>query len=272
MHGNREHSNSWPLSAVRGLPLGWLMAALLALGACAGTQEPDEPIDMGLDAEALYEQAWRRIQSGNYDGAMQSLRRLEARYPFTPQGQQSQLDQIFVTYKTLDREGTADQARRYIRENPRSEHLDYAHYMQGMAWYDQRSSLSRRLFSLDPARLNRNNAERSFDAFKELVERYPDSPYSDDARLRMIHLRNTIARHHWYVAKHYLEDGAYMAAAGRATRIIEELQPNEVTPYALDILIEAYAAVGEESLAADSRRVRDRSYPDHEAGSRPPKR
>ncbi len=268
MHGNREQTISWLSPTLRAL----LIAILLGLAACAGTPEAGDPVDMGLDAEELYAQAWGRIQSGNFDGAMQSLRRLEARFPFTPQGQQAQLDQIFVVYKMRDRQGTAEQARRYIRENPRSEHLDYAYYMQGMAWYDQRSSFTRRVFGLDPARLNRGNLERSFDAFRELVERYPDSPYSDDARLRMIHLRNTIARHHWYVAEYYLEEGAYMAAAARATRIIEDLQPNEVTPYALDILVEAYAAVGEDSLAADTLRVRDRSYPQHEAGGRPPQR
>ncbi len=266
MHGKHDDSSFSLGTTFRVI----LITALLGLAACGTTQEPRQPVDLGMSAEELYEQAWRRIQGGNFDGAMQSLRRLEARYPFSPEGQQAQLDQIFVTYLQRDRRGTAEQANRFIRENPRSEHLPYAYYMQGMAWFETRGSFTRRVLGFDHARLNIRNAERSFDAFRELVERYPDSDYADDARLRMIYLRNTMARHHWYVARHYLDQGAYMAAAARATRVVEDLQPNAVTPYALDILIEAYAAVGEETLAADTRRVLDRSYPEHRRGQRPP--
>ncbi|MEA5445988.1 outer membrane protein assembly factor BamD [Gammaproteobacteria bacterium AB-CW1] len=246
-----------------------LVLSLGLLIGCAGTPEPVQ-VDTSITAEEIYERAWRRMTAGNYDGAMQMLRALEARHPFTPEGQQAQLDQIYVTHLAGDRRGTAEVARRYIRENPRSDHLDYAYYMQGIAWFDMRSSLSRRILNLDHARLDVTNAHRSFDAFRELVERFPDSEYSQDARLRMIYLRNVIARHNWHVANHYLERGAYMAAAARASKVIEEMQPNEVTPFAMDILAAAYDGVGESSMAADVRSLRGRSFPNHQEGGEPP--
>lgn len=253
---------------LRQLSIGLLAATLLA--GCAGTEEPAR-IDSDATAEVLYDRAYRRLLAGNYDGAMQLFRTLEARHPFSPEGQQAQLDQIYATYLSRDRQGTAEMANRYIRENPRSEHLDYAYYMQGMAWFDQDTSFSRRLANLDPARLGIQNAQRSFDAFRTLVQRFPDSNYADDARMRMIHLRNLIARHHWHVANYYLERGAFMAAAGRASKVIEEIQPTAVTPYVMDVLAAAYDGTGEPELAEDIRRRRDANFDEHQSGQRPPR-
>jgi len=269
MHGNSTSFNQsrHPLLLVTRALLVGLTLALLA--ACAGRDTGPE-LDPSVDAEALYDRAHSRLSGGNYPGALQLLRQLEARYPFTPQGQQAQLDQIYALYRMRDRRGTDEAARRYIRENPRSEHLDYAYYMQGMAWFDQQTSLTRRAINLDPARLDISNAQRSFDAFRDLVERFPDSDYSDDARMRMVFLRNLMARHHWHVANYYLERGAYMAAVGRANKIIEEMQPNSVTPFALELVAEAYDNVGETGLAEDVRGVLSRSYPDYENGNKPP--
>lgn len=254
--------------SINRLAIGVLLLATLT--GCAGT--PDDPVryDRAEGPEVLYERAFQRLMNSNYDGAIQTLRTLEARHPFSPQGQQAQLDQIYVTYLTGDRQGTAEMADRYIRENPRSDHLDYAYYMQGMAWFDQDTSLSRQLVGLDPARLSVQNANRSFDAFRSLVQRFPDSQYADDARLRMIYLRNLIARHHWYVANYYLERGAFMAAAGRASTVIEEVQPTAITPYAMDVLAAAYEGTGEPELAEDIRQLRDRTFSGHEPGTTPP--
>lgn len=245
------------------------LVLMVILAGCAGTPEQVE-IEEAEGPEVLYKRAFERLMSANYDGAMKTLRTLEARHPFSPQGQQARLDQIYVSYLTGDRQGTAEMANRYIRENPRSEHLAYAYYMQGIAWFDQDVSLSRELLSLDPARLSIQYANRSFNAFRSLIQRYPDSEYADDARLRMIYLRNLIARHHWYVANYYLERGAFMAAAGRASTVIEEVQPTSVTPYAMDVLAEAYERTGEPELAEDIRRRRDDAFSGHEPGELPP--
>lgn len=247
-------------------------AALVLLAGCAGNNREVAEIDDDASAAEMYETAYGRMQGGNYDGAMQLFRRLEARHPFSPEGQQAKLDQIYATYLSRDRQGTAEMASRYARENPRSEHLDYAFYMQGMAWFDQDTSLSRLVANLDPARLSIQNAQRSFDAFRTVVQRFPESEYADDARLRMIYLRNLIARHHWYIANYYLERGAFMSAAGRASKIVEEIQPTPITPYALDVLAEAYEGVGESNMAEDMRSLRDRNFSDHEPDTRPPKR
>jgi outer membrane protein assembly factor BamD len=219
----------------------------------------------------MYTDAWRAIHTGSYRDALRMLRRLEARHPFGPYAEQAQLDQIYTTYRMRERAGAVDEANRFIRENPRSGNLDYAYYMKGIAWFEEYPGLFERLFNLDLARRDVSNARRSFDAFRELVERYPDSEYADDARQRMVYLRNKLARHEWYVGEYYIRRGAYVAAAGRATYALENYQPSPMTPYLLDIMVQAYEALEEGDLATDARRVRDRNYPEHRPGRNPPK-
>lgn len=249
--------------------LSLLILCILGLGLLAACADRDRIREEAAQPDAMYERAWNRIQSGNYQEAMQNLRRLEARHPFTPEGKQAQLDQIYVSWLMRERQSTVDEADRFIRENPRSEHLAYAHYMKGLAHYEQHPGPLSRWFGLDMARRDQSSAEQSFAAFQELVQRFPESPYADDARQRMVSLRNRLARHEWHVADYYLRREAYMAAVGRSTRILEELQPTPITPYALDIMAQSYEALGETELAEISRTVRDTNYPDHREGATP---
>ncbi len=250
--------------------LNLLVFAVLAIALVAGCAG-DRVRDDARSAEEMYQSAWQQVSTGNLQEGMRRLRRLEARHPFTPEGRQAQLDQIYVSYLMRERRATVDEADRFIRENPRSEHLAYAHYMKGLAYSEQYPGPLSRMFNIDMARRDQSNAQQAFVSFQELIERFPDSPYADDARQRMVELRNRIARHEWYVADFYLRREAYMAAVGRATVIIEDLQGSVVTPHALDIMISSYEALGEQDLADIVRNVRDTSYPDHRPGSSPPR-
>jgi outer membrane protein assembly factor BamD len=87
------------------------------------------------------------------------------------------------------------------------------------------------------------------------VQRFPDSKYAEDARQRMVYLRNNLARHEVNVARYYIKRGAYVAAASRANYVIERFQRTPAVEDALEVLIEAYRALGEEKLAADARQV-----------------
>jgi len=66
-------------------------------------------------------------------------------------------------------------------------------------------------------------ARDSFEAYKELVTRFPDSKYSADANLRMRHIVNLLAKSELKVAKHYYNKGAYVAAVNRAQATVERL-------------------------------------------------
>lgn len=90
-----------------------------------------------------------------------------------------------------------------------------------------------------------------------MLQRFPDSKYAEDSRQRMVYLRNNLARHEVNVARYYIKRGAYLAAANRANYVIERFQRTPAVKDALEILIEAYRALGENKLAADAQQVLD---------------
>lgn len=232
-----------------------LLSAVLLVG-CASTDEiPTE------SAEDIYSKAYISLRNGNYETAIQELRRVQARFPFGEYAIQAHLDLIYAHYLARQPEVCVEEADRFIRENPRHPHVHYAYYMKGLAYFSEPNFLHR-TFGIDLARRDPSNARRAFQNFRVLTETFPDSAYAEDARQRMIFLRNHLARHEFYVADYYLRRGAYIAAVNRAKRILENYPSTPSTPDALRIMIKSYEKMGLDDLARDARLVFETSYPE----------
>jgi outer membrane protein assembly factor BamD len=105
-------------------------------------------------------------------------------------------------------------------------------------------------------------AKDSFESFKELVTRFPDSRYAGDARQRMTYIVNSLASYEVHVARFYLSKGAYVAAINRAQVAITDYPGVPASKEALQILVRSYDALGMSELKADSQRVLEKNYPE----------
>ncbi|MDO5506601.1 MAG: outer membrane protein assembly factor BamD, partial [Pseudoxanthomonas suwonensis] len=93
--------------------------------------------------------------------------------------------------------------------------------------------------------------------------RYPNTRYAEDAKLRMQDLRNLFARNEIETALYYLRRGAWVAAANRAQHVVETWPQTEYQNDAVAVMGEAYTRLGNETLAADARRVLELNDPGH---------
>ncbi|HED39826.1 MAG TPA: outer membrane protein assembly factor BamD [Chromatiales bacterium] len=235
---------------------------LAMLSGCSSLQEKD---DTELSAEALYERAKKALDSGDYEMAISHFDSLETRFPFGVYAQHAQLNSAYAYYKFNEPESAIANAERFIKTYPRHKNVDYAYYLRGLAKFNQDKDSIDRMLDLDITEREPGSIEASFFYFKELVERYPNSRYSADARQRMIHLRNLLAQHELHVASFYLKRGAFVAATNRAKYIIENLPRTPAIPEALTIMAAAYQQLGLPSLAEDTLRVRRHNFPDYTA-------
>ena len=101
----------------------------------------------------------------------------------------------------------------------------------------------------------------SFAAFKELVAKFPDSRYAQDATDRMRYLTNSLALYEVRVARYYYNRGAYIAAVNRAQGAIIGFPRTPANEDALDILVKSYAKLGLVQLRDDSRRILAQTFP-----------
>jgi outer membrane protein assembly factor BamD len=209
----------------------------------------------GWDAAKLYAEASDELNSGSYATAVDYYSKLEARYPFGRYAMQAQLDVAYAHYKAEQPEEAIAAADRFIKLYPQNPYVDYAYYLKGIVNYNRSVGFLDRYIPTDPSQRDPGAALDAFQDFAELVRRFPDSKYTPDAQQRMLFLRANLAQAELHVARYYMKRGAYLAAANRATYVVERFQRTAAVPEALEIMIQAYTAIGEEQLAADARRV-----------------
>lgn len=206
--------------------------------------------------EQIFQDAQRDLRNGNYGMAIARYELLEARYPFSDQAKQGQLDLLYAYYKARQAESAIDQAEQFVRENPTHPRVDYAHYIRGLVYFESGANWLERVFKADISKRPPHEARKSFQAFQTLIQQFPKSPYAADARQRMVYLRNRLADYEIAVARYYIKRGAYIGAASRARGVIEQYDGAPAVNDALDVLKQAYEKLGVDDLAQVADNVR----------------
>jgi outer membrane protein assembly factor BamD len=165
----------------------------------------------------------------------------------------------YAYYKQNEPESALSAVERFTKQYPNSPHVDYAYYLKGLVNFDEDLGLFGEGFQPDVSERNPKAPREAFDAFKDLVTRFPNSKYAADSRLRMQYLINALARHETQIASYYLRRGAYVAAVSRANGVLTEFPQAPATREALQIMVKAYDAMGLKDLRDDSQRVLDKN-------------
>jgi len=169
--------------------------------------------------------------------------------------------EVYAFDKNGDRVNALMTLDRFMKLNPASPAIDYALYLKGTINFADDLGLMSKWFKQDLAERDQMAARDSFEAYKELVTRFPESKYSPDATLRMRHIVNLLAKSELKVARHYYNKGAYVAAVNRAQSTLNDYPTSEAAESALIILIESYQALGLTQLSEDTQRVLKASFP-----------
>jgi outer membrane protein assembly factor BamD len=230
--------------------------ALLGLFGCASHRNKE----LAGDADKIYDMARRALDHSDYGTATKYYEQLEARFPFSNPARQGQLDLMYAYYKNKESESAIDQADQFIRENPTHPRVDYAYYIKGLTQFERKPNFLERWFRADLNERPPADARASFQSFQTLLQKYPKSEYCDDARQRMIFLRNRLAAYEIYVADYYFSRGAYVGAINRAKYAIENYDGAPQIRHALEIMAASYHKMGMPDLAADSERVIEQNY------------
>ena len=238
-----------------------LMMVLLA--ACSGNEELELPPGANSSEYELYQEAQRYLKNKNYELAVQALQLLESRYPFGRFAEQAQLELVYAHYNNYEHEAAIEAADRFIRLHPQHPSIDYAYYMKGLAAYTANQGLFDRFLPSDVTRRDVSHAREAFAEFAQLLSRYPDSSHAPDARARMVHLRNLLARAEINVANYYFQRGAYLAATNRGRYVVENFPHTPAVADGLAVMVQGYLLLDLEELAQDSLDVLVLNYPDH---------
>jgi outer membrane protein assembly factor BamD len=226
---------------------------LFTLVACSTTDDPSQ--GKYKPVEEMYSEAKAEFSDGSYEKAIKLYETMESRYPYGRYAQQALLEIAYSYYRQGEAELSVSAANRFIKQYPNNPYVDYAYYIKGLANFNGEITILKSVGGQDPTERDPKAAQESFDAFRDLVARFPNSKYAADSKLRMQYLLNALARYELHVANYYLRRGAHVAAANRAKSILTQYPNSPSTRDALQVLIQVYDAMGMTDLRDDTQRL-----------------
>jgi outer membrane protein assembly factor BamD len=239
-----------------------LVVAFTGTG-CGKFFKKDKDTVEGKPVEEIYEKAHDSMLKGNWDRAEITFRQLIAQYPYGPYTEQALMETAYAQFKSGKMDDTVSTIDRFIRTYPTQRNVPYMYYLRGLANSGRDTVFLQKVWKLDASRRDLATPLQGYNDFNKLAESYPNSRYAADARQRMIALRNLFARHELDTALYYLRRDAWVSAAARAKYLLETYPQSEYQNDAVAVLGEAYTHLGNETLAADARRVLQQNDPQH---------
>ncbi len=240
-----------------------IVISVLVLQGCGKKDEVREVEVTKLTSLEMYLGAKRALDAGVWSTAADKYKALRSHYPFGHYTEQGYLELAYAQYKMFQMEQAVSTVDRFIKNYPAHKNLDYAYYLKGLIYFDSDRGYIQRINPDKAADRNQDNIRNAFIAFKNFIERYPDSSYAPDARKRMVYLKNQLAAYEVQVASYYLRRGAPIAAVNRAKFVLESFQDTPSVANALALMVESYKKLDENELAEQSQAMLSTNYPNH---------
>lgn len=230
---------------------GVVVSCLLLLGGCGTTE--DEPY-VERPVNELYNQAMDDLEAGDNKKAAKLFDEVERQHPYSSWATKAQLLAAYAHYRANEYDEAVSALDRYIELHPASPDVPYAYYLKGLSYYERISDIHR----------DQEMSEQARRVFEELVNRYPDSEYARDARLKIDLCDDHLAGKEMVIGRYYLQRGYYLAAINRFKTVIDKFQTTTHVPEALLRLTESYTALGIDDEARKSAAVLGYNFPQTE--------
>ena len=240
--------------------LALVLFATLLVSGCASDGNKDETD--GWSETKLYSEATEKLKDNDFAKCGTYFEKLEARFPFGPYSQQAQINAAYCYWKASEQAQALVAVDRFIKLHQGSPNLDYAFYLKGLITFNDDLGFLGKFTGQDLSERDPKAAREAFEAFKVVVDRFPNSKYAPDALDRMRYIVNSLAEADVIVARYYFQRGAYLAAANRAQLVLKDYDRAPAVEEALYILIKSYERLGMTDLSADGIRVFKLNFPE----------
>ena len=241
-----------------------LFTSSIFLAGCFFFGEPTEFDDtVGQTPEWIYTQAESFLNQRDLRKSIRYYEILIKRYPDHKYIPLARLNLAYGYYKFGQKELSTSTVNQFITLYPSHPSMDYAYYLKGLNLYQERGIINK-LTLQDISDRDVNDLKKAFEAFSELVKKFPDSKYSQDSTDRMTYLMNKIAEYDLHVARYYMKRKAYVAALNRAKNVYTTYPESIHVEESLVIQYVAYKELKLKDLEVATKKIIDHNYPDNQ--------
>ncbi|MBO0334215.1 outer membrane protein assembly factor BamD [Sneathiella sp. CAU 1612] len=225
---------------------------LLILVAGCSSNEPEAYVERPV--EELYNQALADLNSENYFEAAKGFDEVERQHPYSVWSTKAQIMSAFAYYQSNEYDQAILAAERFIELHPGNKDVAYAYYLVAISYYEQITGVER----------DQKVTRQALDALQNLVRRFPNTEYAQDARLKIDLTRDHLAGKEMAIGRYYLGQKYMIGAINRFRIVVEQYQTTTHVPEALHRLTEAYLTLGITEEAQTAAAVLGYNFPGSE--------
>lgn len=228
-----------------------LLAATL-LTACASTKEAEGELNGTVGS--LYNDGMDNLQKKKYPAAIHNFEELDRQYPYSGWATRGQVMTAYAQLLNEEYDDSISTIERFVKMHPGHKDLAYMYYLAGLNHYYQMTDVNR----------DQSETQKALDAFNEVINRFPESPYARDARLKITLCNDHLAGKEMTIGRYYQGQRMYLPAINRFRNVVQNYQTSSQTPEALYRLTETYLSLGVTDEALRAASILGYNYPGSE--------
>lgn len=163
------------------------------------------------------------MKQGAYDLAISDYQKLLEEYPFSDYSEEAQLKVGQAQYQNKQYAEAIASFQDFQRMHPTNANLALTEHYTALAYMDQMGREDR----------DQRAAENAQIHFQTVIERYPESPFTSEARQKLKECRERLAAHELDIAKFYLIWTNPLGAEARLRRLLENYPDTDTSGAAL---------------------------------------
>jgi len=247
------HRRRLPASGRRLAAIVLAPALALFLAGCWGRNKPEAEVNVD-PPDVLYNQALANLEAGDARRASEKFEAIDKDHPYSDEARKAMIMSAFLNFRRGKYQDTINDAQRYVTLFPATEDAAYAQYLIGESYFRQIPDVTR----------DQDLAKKAMDAMNEVITKYPESEYANDARNKIEVARDQMAGKEMQIGRYYEERHEYLAAINRFRTVVEQYQTTRHVEEALHRLTESYLALGIVPEAQTAAAVLGHNFPDSE--------
>jgi outer membrane protein assembly factor BamD len=221
---------------------------------CASGAKKAADVDDVTPPETLYADAQDAFNEGSYKTAAEGFLEVERQHPYSKLAVPAQINAAFAYYKDEKYKEAIAALERFIKLNPGSSDISYAYYLTALSYYNQITDVGR----------DQQMTLNAMAAFKNVVDKFPNTDYAKDARLKLDLVEDHLAGKEMTVGRYYLNRNEYIGAINRFKKVVDEYERSAQVEEALYRLVECYLSMGIRPEAEKYAAVLGYNYPGSE--------
>ena len=214
-----------------------ILILLIILNACSKQEIKNPTIKetkQDLEVITSYKEAYKAIDDGDPFFAAKKFLDAELLFPQSEWAPKSALMASYSYYLQNYYSEALQNLQRYLKTYPTDKDHAYAHYLIAICYYE----------SIEDEKRDTGPLIKSRDKFNFLIENYPNSDFSLDAKFKLELINDILASKEVYLGRHYMKKGKWIAAMNRFKVVVDFYNDTVFIEEALHRLVEINYKLG----------------------------